>query len=120
MKIFAIDFDGTLVTDAFPEIGEPNTLLLNCLKALKHTNPEVRYILWTCRNKGHLEKAVAWCKEHELELDAVNENLPEIQARYGGDTRKVMADFYIDDKSWTPEGWLCALSEQVFRSAASC
>ena len=32
-------------------------------------------------------------------LDAVNEPLPEQMDRWGNDTRKVYADFYIDDKA---------------------
>jgi hypothetical protein len=33
----------------------------------------------------------------------VNENLPEIVERFGGDTRKVFADEYLDDKAMLPE-----------------
>ena len=31
-----------------------------------------------------------------------NENLKEIQEKWGGDTRKVFCDFYIDDKNLLP------------------
>ena len=34
--------------------------------------------------------------------DAVNENLPEIIERYGGDSRKIFADIYIDDRMKEP------------------
>jgi len=34
-----------------------------------------------------------------LEFDAVNANLPEMNALYGNDSRKIGADFYIDDKA---------------------
>ena len=40
-----------------------------------------------------------WCHAQGLEFDAVNEPLPEQVARWGNDTRKVYADFYIDDKA---------------------
>lgn len=31
-QIYAVDFDGTLCANAFPEIGEPNTALINHCK----------------------------------------------------------------------------------------
>jgi hypothetical protein len=34
-----------------------------------------------------------------LVFDAYNENLPELIERYGGDCRKISADFYADDKN---------------------
>lgn len=98
--IIAIDFDGTLVTDKFPEIGEP-THLFESVRIWQSIGTKV--ILWTCRNGEHLEKAVKFCKEQGIEFDAVNMNIPEIIEEYGGDTRKVFADIYIDDKAAFPE-----------------
>ena len=31
-QIIAVDFDGTLCTDCFPKIGQPNTALIELLK----------------------------------------------------------------------------------------
>lgn len=95
--IIAVDFDGTLCESAWPEIGEANTEIIEELKRRKAGGDKV--ILWTCRGGELLEKAVAWCKEMGIELDAVNENLPERKEKYGGDSRKVSADEYWDDKS---------------------
>ena len=99
--VYAVDFDGTLCEDRFPEIGEPYLGRIETLKKLKSIGSKL--ILWTCRQNDehgrHLDKAVEWCKEHGIVFDAVNENLPEVQERWGGDTRKVYCDFYIDDKS---------------------
>lgn len=50
-------------------------------------------------NAVKAEAAVEWCHGQGLEFDAVNEPLPEQVARWGNDTRKVYADFYIDDKA---------------------
>ena len=33
-NIIAVDFDGTLCTDCYPEIGEPNDFLIAMLKNL--------------------------------------------------------------------------------------
>lgn len=57
-----------------------------------------KLILWTCRRGVYLAQAVKWCKNKGLEFDAINKNLPESIETYNGDTRKVFADIYIDDK----------------------
>lgn len=97
-KIAAIDFDGTLVEDQFPGIGPMNKrMFLICKNMQQHG---VKLILWSSRNGEQLQKAVEFCKAQGLEFDAVNENLPEVMHYYGGgDTRKVFADIYIDDKA---------------------
>ena len=102
--IIAVDFDGTIVSDKYPNIGEPNHELISWLK--ESQNRGTKLILWTCRsnnmiieNKGALENAVEFCKSVGLEFDAVNENLPEVQSKWNNDTRKVLADIYIDDKN---------------------
>lgn len=48
-----------------------------------------------------MENAVAWCHEQGIQFDAVNEPLPEQIKRWGNDTRKIYADFYIDDRNMT-------------------
>ena len=96
-KTVAVDFDGTIVTDKFPEIGEPNLELVAWLKQYRANGGEI--ILWTSRNKDALPKAVDFCTSLGLEFDAINENLKENQIKWQGDTRKVLADYYLDDKA---------------------
>lgn len=96
-KVIAVDFDGTLCENKFPEIGEPKKDILDAVKKLRQQGNKI--ILWSCRSGQPLIKAVMWCAEQGLLFDAVNENLPEIIEMYGGDTRKVWADIYIDDKN---------------------
>lgn len=96
--IIAVDFDGTLCESNYPLAGAPNMHLLDSLRILKRKK-HVKIILWTCRTGENLEFAVNWCKEHGLIFDAVNENLPDPVTHFGGDCRKVYADFYIDDKN---------------------
>lgn len=95
--IYAVDFDGTLCESKFPEIGSPNIGLINRL--IKKRKKGNKLILWTCRVNERLEEAVEWCRKFGLEFDAVNENLPEIVAYWGSESRKVFADVYIDDKA---------------------
>ena len=96
-EIVAVDFDGCLCADAWPEIGKPNTRLIEHLK--RRVKQGDKLILWTCREGEQLREAVEWCKAQGLEFDSVNANLPEMNALYGNDSRKIGADFYIDDKA---------------------
>ena len=103
--VIAVDFDGTLVGDgAWPEVGEPNLVLIEQLKVRKAMGDKL--ILWTCRNGEALDSAVTWAAEQGLTFDAVNDNLPETIAVYGHNSRKISCDYYIDDKSVLPQEFL--------------
>lgn len=99
--VIAVDFDGTLCEDVFPEIGKPHETLINDLKRCRKEKGD-KLILWTCRCGEYLDKAVEWCKEQGLIFDAVNENVPDVVAKYGEGGSKVFADLYIDDRSIHP------------------
>lgn len=97
-RIIAVDFDGTLFDTEWPEvIKEPNIELIDWLNYRKSCYGD-RIILWTCRCGKDLEVAVDVCAEQDLIFDAVNENLPDMIEKFGGDSRKIFADLYIDDK----------------------
>ena len=53
----------------------------------------------SCRRGKDLEIAVDACAKQGLIFDAVNENLPDMIEKFGGDSRKIFADIYIDDKA---------------------
>ena len=99
-KIIAVDFDGTLCENAWPDIGDPIQPVIDYV--LSEQANGAKLILWTNRHHERLEEAVAWCANHGIAFDAVNENLPEVIEEFGGDTRKIFADEYIDDKAVTP------------------
>ena len=96
-KIYAIDFDGTLCINEYPNIGQPIYKTIIFCKERKAEGHKL--ILWTCRSGKYLDEAVAWCKVQGLIFDAVNENLPEMIELFDNDCRKVFADRYIDDKN---------------------
>lgn len=102
--IYAVDFDGTLCTENFPEIGKEIPGRMEALRRLKANGHKI--ILWTCRRNDaygdNLTEAIEWCRARGVVFDAVNENLPEIKEKWGGDTRKVYCDYYIDDKNVSP------------------
>lgn len=99
--IVAVDFDGTIVKDNYPGIGEINVGTVNYLNNLKEIGAKL--ILWTCRSDKQLVEALEFCKEIGLEFDAVNDNLPETVAKYGGNSRKIFADIYLDDRGFIPK-----------------
>ena len=100
-EVWAVDFDGTLCRNAWPDIGEPNMELIEQLKLARQSG--VALILWTCREGEAQARAVLWCVGFGLFFDAVNRNVPERIATYGMDARKVSADVYIDDRAQTPK-----------------
>ena len=103
-QIIAVDFDGTLCFSDWPDVGEPNTKLIEYLKNWRKNGNKL--ILWTCRVGKALELAVSWCSSHQLEFDAINDNLPETVEKYGNNSRKITCDYYIDDKALLPEAVL--------------
>lgn len=96
--IYAVDFDGTLCTNEFPEIGAPRHTIIDFIKTRRADGDKI--ILWTCRSGQNLANAIEWCGEHGLEFDAINDNLEENIACYNNNSRKVNADFYIDDRNF--------------------
>lgn len=112
--IVAVDFDGTLCRNAFPDIGEPHWGIVAALRAVQqHTDHTM--VLWTCRVGNKLQEAVEWCEEHGLHFDRVNENAIHNVSEYGTDPRKVFADIYIDDKSagYSQEAAVAALKSLI-------
>ena len=97
-KVYSVDFDGYVCKSAYPDIGEPNTDIIEHFKLLKSLGNKL--ILNTCREGQMLERAIKWCHEHGLYFDAHNENLPERIEQYGGDCRKISADYYCDDRNY--------------------
>lgn len=97
--IIAIDFDGVLCEDRFPEIGAPDYDIISLVRRLIDAGHEV--ILWTCRVDARLQEAVEWCEDWGLHFCAVNENAPSNRARWAAEypngTRKVYADVYVED-----------------------
>jgi len=114
----AVDFDATLagrwvsepildgsncrlLLPAWPEVGEPVEPTLDFVRSAQERGHKI--ILNTCRTGDELAQAVEACRQWGLTFNAVNENLPERIARFGGtDSRKISADVYIDDSAVCP------------------
>lgn len=95
-KIIAVDFDGTLVFNNYPTISNPN---LDLVYFIKDNRDKYTWILWTCRQGTALKNAIDYMRlKFGIEFDYVNANTIEKIDEFG-DTRKVYADYYIDDKN---------------------
>lgn len=94
-KIIAVDFDGTIIKNRYPLIENPDNDMIDFIK---RNRKKYIWILWTCRTGEKLEEAVNYLLvEHGLRFDYINENAKENLLEWGTDTRKIYADYYIDD-----------------------
>jgi len=93
--IYAIDFDGTIVRDAWPGIGDPIPEVCNLILNIQKRGD--KWILYTMREGELLDKALKECERIGLKPDAVNDNIKSMQELFGNNPRKIYADVYIDD-----------------------
>ena len=88
-----IDFDGTVVTHMYPEVGKD----IGAVPVLKRlVDGGNRLILFTMRDSknGTLQDAINWFKENGIELYGINTN--PTQAEWT-DSPKAHCNIYIDD-----------------------
>ena len=94
--IIAVDFDGTIVEDGYPGIGNERLFAFETLKRLQADGH--RLILWTYRHGKKLDEAVAFCNSNGIEFYAVNRSFPE-ENSVEDVSRKIHADLFIDDRN---------------------
>lgn len=100
--IYAIDFDGTIVKEKWPEIGEPFPAAVEKIKEIQDKGHV--WILNTMRTGVLLQEAVDFLFEQGLIPNVVNDNHPERSSLFKDNPRKIGADIYIDDHNC---GGLC-------------
>ena len=98
-RVIAVDFDGTIVSDEYPEIGKEIPSAVDVLKRLSN-DVRFRLILWSSREGKYLDAAVEWCRNQGIEFYAVNRNHPEEQISDETYRRKIIASYYIDNHNW--------------------
>lgn len=106
--IVAVDFDGTIVTPEFPNIGRLRAGAKEALLRLQEMGYYV--IIWSCRDGDWVTKAQDFLREQGIPFDAFNENAARTLKPDGDwpgiNPRKIFANLYIDDQSWPPfPGW---------------
>lgn len=98
MAVIAVDFDGTIVSHEYPNIGEEIPFATETLRML--AKDRHRLILWSVREGKLLQDAVEWCKKRGVEFYAVNKDYPEEeQDKNNHFSRKIKADYFIDDRN---------------------
>lgn len=97
MATIAVDFDGTIVTHEYPNIGEELPFATETLRML--IRDRHRVILWSVREGKLLQDAIDWCRERGVEFYAVNRDYPEEEKEKNNHySRKLKADYFIDDR----------------------
>ena len=98
--IIAIDFDGTICTVDYPEIGREREGAKEFINKLYEEGYAI--VINTCRTDEGEFKAAQMARDflkiRGINYHTFNENLPHLLEIYGCDTRKISADVYIDDK----------------------
>ena len=115
--IVAVDFDGTIVENMFPEIGPEVPGAFKWLNIFKEAGAKL--LLWTVRSDTNsymrhdnvcgkvLSAAVSYCGVKGIGFDGVNEYYPQ---KAWSDSEKVFAHVYIDDAAFG-----CPLINGVYR-----
>lgn len=94
----AVDFDGTIVTHRYPDIGEEIPFATDTLRML--TADHHKLILWSVREGELLDAAVEWCRKRGVEFYAVNKDYPEEEEDKNRHfSRKLKVDMFIDDRN---------------------
>lgn len=96
-KYIAIDFDGTIVEDRFPDIGPLLPAAKETMQRIKKEGGEIT--IWTCREGESLQAARSFLIKEQIPFDYLNRNHPALIQRFNNDCRKIGADLYIDDKA---------------------
>ncbi len=96
--VIAVDFDGTIVENRYPEIGMERPFATETLRMLIRDHHQL--ILWTVREGRPLEEAVEWCRRRGVEFWAINKDFPEEDVEKNKHfSRKIKADCFIDDSA---------------------
>ena len=91
MASIGIDFDGTLVTHAYPDIGHDigaTQVLLDLVRA------EHQLWIWTMRSGEMALAALEWCRKEGIQVMGINVN---VQQKIWTNSPKLFCNLYIDD-----------------------
>lgn len=90
----AVDFDGTIVKDDFPNIGAPISDMIDKMREWEKDMGNIT-IVWTCRSGNLLNEARDFMLKNDIPFDFINEN-PMVE--YDG-SPKIFASEYYDDRN---------------------
>ena len=90
--VVAIDFDGTIVEHAYPNIGKPCPHAIRVMRRLREMCVEI--VLFTMRSGDPLQEAVDYIESNGIDLYGVNVNPTQ---HTWTESPKAYAKIYIDD-----------------------
>ena len=79
-RIVAIDFDGTIVEDTWPTIGNLRPDVLRVIKRLRDNGDNI--VIWTCRQGKDLSDAIKFLDKNDIPYDAINENVESVKVDF--------------------------------------
>lgn len=95
MPVISIDFDGVIVEDKYPEIGDPISGAIETINEWYDAGYWI--IINSCRESGKEWIDMFDFLRREISYHELNDNLDWRIEKYGTDPRKIGADIYIDD-----------------------
>ena len=98
--VIAIDFDGTIVENTYPTIGNIKQDVVEVIKTLIFKD-NCEIIIWTCREGKYLQDAIKFLNKNFIPYHYINDNCNWAKETfsYNANCRKIFADLYIDDKA---------------------
>lgn len=115
--VIAVDFDGTIVRNKWPEIGSFRfgaKMVLRWMQQRGHililnTCRECNKQLYITRSECPLCSAQTTLKSKGIYFDYYNENAAHLIKQFA-DCRKIGADLYLDDKAFFPGWWIVPIA----------
>lgn len=92
-RFYAFDFDGTIVQNEFPSIGNQRPETIEMIKAL-YAELQNIIIIWTCRDNNLLLKMREYLITEKIPYDFINEN-----PLFKTNSPKIFAHKYYDDRA---------------------
>jgi predicted kinase len=92
-RFYAFDFDGTIVQNKFPDIGEIIPETVEKMNKLWEDLANI-IIVWSCRTGEHEDAIRQFILKNKIPFDFINENLC-----FETGSRKIFAHEYYDDRS---------------------
>ena len=92
--IIAVDFDGTIFDDRYPDIGDAIPGAIAAINDLYYAGFCI--VINSCRVGEFEQDMVRWLDTQMVRYSQINKNCPALIRKYSGDTRKISATIYID------------------------
>lgn len=97
-EFIAIDFDGTITTDHSLPFGTavPRDHAIRVINKIHDHGGKIA--IWTCRTGDQQDMVEDFLRYHQIPYHVINDNFYESKEIFGGTSRKILADCYIDDR----------------------